>query len=294
MKKIFAAVFAVVMFFAESVSAYAPDGHLYVTMIDVGQGDSFLVETPTQNILIDTGDTDSNIANKLQDIGIEHLEKIVLTHPHADHIGSISGVLDNFDVDLIYDNGRDSNSPFAKKYRSSSVPVTNLKTGDVLDLGGGVQMKILNPSPLNDFKKNNDSSIVGQLIFGDFSMLFTGDIERDAEDYLVKNFGAKLKSNVLKAPHHGSKTSSSANFIVNVNPDFVLIPAGRDNKFGHPHKQSLATYRENFILPTNILCTAFNGNVRLESDGKNFSILVENDVDWVVDFSGELISVTRL
>ena len=138
MKKIFAAVFAVVMFFAQFVSAYAPEGHLFVTMIDVGQGDSFLIETPTQNVLVDTGDTDSAVANKLQDIGIERLEKIILTHPHADHIGSIAGVLDNFDVDLICDNGRISNSPFVKSYRTSSVTVTNLKTGDILERVGKV------------------------------------------------------------------------------------------------------------------------------------------------------------
>ena len=122
-------------------------------------------------------------------------------------------------------------------------------------------------------------------------MLFTSDIESDAEEFLLDS---NIQATVLKSPHHGSKTSSTADFIVNVQPQFVFISAGLNNKFGHPHKKTLRTYRENFILPENILCTAFNGNIRLETDGFNKIITADNDLNWCDDYLGEFISVIRL
>ena len=222
MNKIFMAVFGLLFFIANICSAYAPAGKLYVTMLDVGQGDAFLVETPSQNVLIDTGDVDRSdeLVAELKNAGFTRFEQIILTHPHADHIGGVNSILGNFTVDTISDNGIVATSPLYLQYHTAEVKINTLKTGDVVDLGGGVKFKVLYPSAsfvsdVNRGKRKvnyNDTSIVGKLIFGDFSVLFTGDAGKFVEDTLRENFQADLKSTILKAGHHGAKTSSTSSY----------------------------------------------------------------------------------
>ena len=301
MNKIFAAVFGLLFFIFNTCAAYTDEGKLRVTMLDVGQGDAFLVETPTQNILIDTGDIDANdkLLAGLNKAGVNRLERVILTHPHADHIGGIQAVLKNFLVDEIIDNGIASSSPLYKNYRNADVQFSTLKAGDIVDFGGGVQFKVLYPTAelvkavtsKSQRSKPNNESIVGKLTFGDFSMLFTGDAEKAVEDEILSPY---LKATILKAGHHGSRTSSSANFIANVRPEYVFISAGKNNRFGHPHNQALENYRVNFVIPEKIFCTAFNGSVVVETDGLNHIVLPERFNDWVESYSGEIITVTRL
>lgn len=131
-----------------------------------------------------------------------------------------------------------SPSPIFKRYRAADVKISTLRAGDVLDLGGGVKFRVIWPQSLVKLDKINNQSVVAKLIFGDFSMLFTGDIEAQAEDFLRS---ADVKADVLKVAHHGSKSSSTADFISNVNPDYAFISAGLNNKFSHPHKITLRT-----------------------------------------------------
>ena len=303
MKKLFTAVFGLLFFIYGAVcSAYAPEGKLFVTMLDIGQGDAFLIETPTQNVLLDTGDvgTRNLLVSKLKDAGITRFERVILTHPHADHIGGVSAVLDNFPVDLISDNGVASASPYYN-YRDK-VPCDSLKSGDVIDLGGGVKFHVFYPpQSLVDSvnaglqpSQPNRECIVGKLTFGEFAVMFAADADTFVEDQLVESLQPQLKALILKAGHHGSKSSSSRDFIASVAPDFVFISAGKSNRFGHPHKDALAMFREFHVLPSNIFCTRFNGDIRVESDGKNNLILVEQENDWVEDYTGQIITVTRL
>lgn len=305
MKKFFfAVIFAAIFFICTVCSAYAPEGKLYVTMLENGQGDTILIETPTQNILLDTGDTDNrrHLVAKLKAAGIERFEKIILTHPHSDHIGGVGAILKNFPVDEIIDNGVVSNSPLYSEYHEFSTKFSSVVEGDKIDFGLGIKFTVFNPAAdvvqrVNDgLQKStpNDESIVGKLTYGDFSMLFTGDITRKCEERLYKKYHFGLKSVILKSPHHGSRTSSSEDFIEFVSPNYVFISAGRANKFGHPHKTPLATYRRLFVLPENIFCTRFNGDIRVESDGKNHRIILEHYNDWVEEYTGERIIVTRL
>lgn len=295
MNKIFAAVFALILFCTNAAAAYAPEGKLYITMLDIGQGDALLVETHEQNILIDTGDitTAAKLVALLRDTGINRFERIILTHPHADHIGGVNAVAENFSVDTISDNGFVSTSPIYKKYHELPVTFDTLRAGDIVDFGAGVKFNVLYP---NDTAQNagNNQSIVGKLTYGEFSMLFTGDIERAAEDELYKNYGDELHAVILKAPHHGSQSGSSEDFISAVAPDYVFISAGKGNKFGHPHKKPLRIYRSNFVLAQKIFCTRFNGTVRIETDGKNNLIYVERVNDWVEDYTGERVTAAKL
>ena len=300
MKKIFWAVFGLLFFIFNTCAAYSPEGKLYVTMLDVGQGDAFLVETPTQNILIDTGDAKARkkLVAQLKKAGITRFERIILTHPHADHIGGVKAVLDNFPVDEIIDNGIASSSPFYS-YRNAPCRHLAVKQDDVLDFGNGVKFKVLYPTADLVRETNaksrrsspNNESIVGRLTYGDFSMLFTGDAGKAVEDEISSPY---LKSTILKAGHHGSKTSSSQDFIANVRPEYVFISAGDSSIFGHPHKTVLENYRVNFVIPEKIFCTSFNGTVKVETDGQNLIVLPERVFDWVETYTGESIKVTRL
>ncbi|MBO4779411.1 MAG: MBL fold metallo-hydrolase [Selenomonadaceae bacterium] len=304
-KNLFAAIFAVIFFaYSACSSAYTPEGKLRVSMLDIGQGDAFLIETPEQNILLDTGDVPQRkkLVRQLKNAGITRIERIILTHPHNDHIGGASYVVENFPVDEIIDNGIISTSPLYIAYHSADVKFSAVKAGDVIDFGGGVKFKVFNPdretvravNSGSQRSRPNNESIIGKLTFGEFSVIFTGDADKAAEDKVVDNFQPQLQATILKASHHGSKTSSSDNFVASVAPSYVFISAGKANSFGHPHKQSLATFRENFILPQNIFCTRFNGSVVVETDGKNHVIAVENENNWVEEYTKQIISVIRL
>ena len=294
MNKIFAAVFGLLFFICNSIcSAYAPAGKCFVTMLDVGQAEAFLIETPTQNILLDTGDVDSrkNLVAQIKNAGVARFERIILTHPHADHIGGVDAVLKNFSVDEITDNGYYSLSPLFTAYHKADVKFSTVRAGDLIDLGGGVKFRVLWPNRLVEVSNVNDQSVVGKLVFGDFAMLFAADATAAVEEFLI---GSDLHATILKAAHHGSKTSNTSDFVAAVNPEFVFISAGAGNSYGHPHKVTLETLRQNFILPDKIFCTAFNGSVRVETDGHNYTVTPERSSDWLDDYLGEYVKVTRL
>lgn len=289
MKKFFAGLIASLFLFATG-EAYAPEGQLYVTMLDVGQGESILVETPTQNVLIDTGyiSESSKLQSELEKAGVTRFERVILTHPHVDHIGCIGYILDNYEVDEISDNGMESASPLYQRYRNSGVPISSLEAGDVLDFGGDVTFEVMNP--LNKYKLMNNNSIVGKLVFDDFSMLLTADAEKALEEELLGR--ENVKADVLKASHHGSITSNIDDFLGAVNPEVILISAGKDNAYGHPHKIALHNMRA--YCGNDIFCTAFNGTIKVVSDGSTFEIICENQADWLEEYTGEYVSITRL
>ena len=290
----------------ETKSDNAPNfkSSLKITMLNVGQGDSFLIQTSKQNILIDTSDSDerSKLVSELDKAGVTTFDKIILTHPHADHIGGIEKLLkDNkYTVNEVYDNGIASTSKlylnYMKLVKDSGIKHGTLKAGDTVDFGGGVKFEVLFPpqnlvDAVNDGKQKtdpNNESIVGRLVYKNFSMMFTGDAELKVESEIwADNDEKKLRSTILKAGHHGSHTSSSENFVRVVKPEYVLISAGEPtdkrggNTYGHPHVEPLQLYLKEGIPAENILWTWKNGTVVIETDGKNFSVTPESKEDWV-------------
>ena len=193
-------------------------------------------------------------------------------------------VLKDYEVGEVYDNGMPSKSKvylnYMKKLKQKNIPRHALTAGDVLDLGGGVSFKVLSPpkevvekgSKSTDNHDPNNESVVGKLIFGNFSMMFTGDAEQQAEKVMVDNFAGDLRSTLLKAGHHGSKTSSSAAFLRAVQPEGVLISCGAGNDYGHPHKQTMKKYQS---LKLKIYETDLNGTIVVTSDGKSYKIKPE-------------------
>ncbi len=276
---------------------------LKITMLNVGQGDSFLIQTSTQNILIDTSDKDERqkLEYELNKAGVTVFDKIILTHPHADHIGGIELLLKDskYTVKEVFDNGIASTSKlyinYMKALKERGIKHSTLKAGDVVDFGGNVKFEVLYPpkdlvKSVNDGKQKtdpNNESIVGRLHYKDFTMMFTGDAELKVESEIwADNDESNLKSTILKVGHHGSRTSSSENFVRVVNPEYVLISAGEPevrggNTYGHPHVEPLQNYLNAGINSQNILWSWKNGTVIIETDGKNFSVTPEKKEDWV-------------
>ena len=279
-------------------------GDLKVTMLNVGQGDAFLIQTKTQNILIDTSDIDerTKLVAELDKAGVTTFDKIILTHPHADHIGGLEKILKDkkYTVKEVYDNGVASTSKlylnYLKEIKSQKIKHTALKAGDVLDFGGGVTFNVLYPTKtlveaVNSGKQKtdpNNESVVGRLVYKKFSIMFTGDAEKPVESNIWADNDAKnLRSTILKSGHHGSYTASTENFLNVVKPEYVLISAGEPsekrggNTYGHPHVEPLENYLAEGIPSKNIFWTWKNGTVVIVSDGKNYSVTPEVEEDWV-------------
>ncbi|MBR2773379.1 MAG: MBL fold metallo-hydrolase [Selenomonadaceae bacterium] len=297
---------------ADTSSAQDVKGDLKISMLNVGQGDAILIQTGKQTVLIDTSDTDERelLVKELEKLSVTKIDKLILTHPHADHIGSAKVLinpskkelttnpyLEKISVAEVYDNGIASTSPLYKSYMKAidakGITHQSLKVGDTLDFGNSVKFNVLYPTPelvsaVNGGQKSdpNNESVVGKLTYKKFSMMFTGDAEKEVEAALLANNKTKdLKCDVLKSGHHGSYTASTKDFVAAVNPSYVLISCGPDeerrNTYGHPHLEPLENYLAQGIDAENIFCTRWNGTITITSDGKSFSVQPETKEDWV-------------
>lgn len=274
-------------------------GQLIINMLDIGQGDAVLIQTGAKNILIDTGDDkyyedgkkgkeNTQLLTELQKLKIDHIDTLVMTHAHADHIGKADKVIAQYGVKELVYNGIPSTSKYfinaLKAAKANGTQQVKVKAGDVLDFGNGVSFEIVSPSQslidedtaaIKAKKKVdvNNESVVGRLTFGNFAMLFTGDAEGPVEKDMVASYGKKLKCQVLKAGHHGSKTSSTAEFLKLGQPESVVMSLGVNNQYGHPHEALLNRLQKQGIK--NIYRTDANGTITIVSDGSSYSITTE-------------------
>ena len=233
--------------------------NLKIHFIDVGQGDATLIITPTnKKILIDSGgskdlDTfdvgESTLVPYLLNRGIDTLDYIIISHFDADHCNGFIAVLNKINVKKVIISKQSEISNEYKKFisivKEKNIPVQIVKKGDKIQFDKFTYINILYPTENLKFDNLNNNSIVFRLIYGKFSILFTGDIEEKAEEHILdlyKNTNL-LKSTILKAAHHGSKTSSTQEFIEAVNPKFVLIGVGENNTFGHPSEEVINRFK---------------------------------------------------
>ncbi|MBI5050831.1 MAG: DNA internalization-related competence protein ComEC/Rec2 [Nitrospirae bacterium] len=232
------------------------DDDIRITFLDVGQGDASVIHLPDKRImLIDGGAEDYDtgrrvIAPYLWSNGIKKIDYLVLSHPHPDHYGGLIYITDNFKISEVWLNGRAV--PEAKKFfwkiQERKIPYRILKRGDMLE-GKGYRIYALHPynqfyagSPRGEFSNENNNSLVLKIEFANFTALLAGDIEIEAEENL-SHLGRWLKSDIIKVPHHGGRTSSSEEFLKTVNPKIAIVSAGRNNPFNHPHAETLYKYR---------------------------------------------------
>ena len=270
-----------------SIGGAAPKGDngksstLTVRMLDIGQGDSFLLEKDGKFVMIDTGDIEHReaIVQLLKKYHVKTISKIIITHPHADHLGGMNAIFKNFKVESIYDDGMPANTASYKNYlkqiEANKIPYQSLKAGDEVNFFDGVNFKVLGPvKKIQDQKGNSDfnnNSIVGRLTYGNFSMMFTGDAEKEEEASILSQKGT-FKSDVLKVGHHGSRTSTSPEFLKAVAPKEAFISCGQGNDYGHPHKATVDKLNKAKI---HIYRTDRDGTVTLTTTGKEYTIQKE-------------------
>ncbi|HBG7782743.1 TPA: MBL fold metallo-hydrolase [Clostridioides difficile] len=242
---------------------------LSIHMIDVGQGDSILVQTPTnKNILIDGGDEDSEniIISYLRQKRIKTIDIIIATHPDSDHIGSLDKIIKKFNVNSIYMPEQSTDSEAYQNLINSctdkNLSIQHLYKNDVLNIDNNINIYVLSPSYIQE--ESNLNSIVFKLTFNDNSFLFMGDAEEENEKEILHSF--KLNNiNFIKIGHHGSNSSSSLEFIKKISPDIAAISCGYKNQYGHPHREVINNLKQNHV---SIYRTDRIGDIVFYSDGE--------------------------
>ena len=252
------------------------DENLTVFFLDVGQGDSIIVQQGDKAVLIDAGDNgkgSSVVVPFLQDHHISQLSSIIATHPHADHLGGIDEVIDaniSFDSFLGYLDGCTTKSCADVQARVARKTVA-LSEGDFLEFP--LPFEVLSPPlPLPfPLDQPNNNSVVLLLSAGNVSFLFTGDCEQPCEARMLQDFPV-LHATILKAGHHGSRTSSSPAFLHTVQPEITVISAGAGNSYGHPHQETLENLSARNIA---VYRTDLQGTIAITTDGVNYTVLTE-------------------
>lgn len=265
------------------VTAFSlPDGRLHVTFLDVGQGDAIFIQAPRgQKILVDGGPSPAILLaamGRRMPFWERTIDLVVLTHPHDDHVSGLIPVLERYRVQAFLDGGQEHPTPTythcLELVQEKGIPYHLARAGMQIQLGEGLQMKVLHPQSelLSGTDSDvNNNSIVLRLTYGQISFLLPGDVEEEEEAVLLSS-NEDLASPILKSSHHGSDTSLDPRFLEAVNPQLAVIQVGADNKFGHPDPTTLAKLEEHGVM---VLRTDQNGTVEVVSDGERYWIKTE-------------------
>ena len=270
-KKIFLmglALFVLNYGFSWGRAYFFPSRHMTITMFDVGQGDALLIQVPAgPNLLIDGGGLpfsnfdigQSVLAPELLGRGIRKLDYVVLTHPDADHAKGLGFVLKNFKVGEFWWNGR---GPLLEGVKTAGVRDRVLQAGETFKFDEAIVQVIHAGFGIED---DNNASLVLRLCWQQVCFLSTGDIEKLAETIILEQHQVLIKSQILKIPHHGSKTSSLESFIDQINPQIALLSVGGNNPYHLPNGKIMEHYQSRGIK---ILRTDQNGAITLRTDGE--------------------------
>jgi competence protein ComEC len=261
------------------VASATPSGKLKVAVMDVGQGDSIYVESPTGvEVLVDSGPDDT----VLQDLPAvmpffdRSLDAVVETHPDADHIAGFVDLLKRYSVGDFIEPGITKDTITAKTLEKEidqeKIPRVIARRGMWLDLGGGARLNVLFPdydvTHINQ-DADNDGGIVAHLVYGNTSVLLMADVSNVVENHLMQVAStSELQSTILKVGHHGSKTSTGDAFVAEVSPSVAVISDGRHNKYGFPKQETLDTLAKHNVQT---LRTDQEGTIEFESDGNSFT-----------------------
>lgn len=252
-----------------------------VFYIDVGQGDCELIHTPSGNILIDAGESLPENAAKIisfaKQLEIEKFDCVIATHPHSDHIGSMADVLEKIPADqIIMPELPEEETPTTRVYENLldtitrlEIPVLPAVPGEQYEIAG-VTLEIL--APLEEDENLNNMSVVVKMRYQDASFLFDGDAESGAERAMLAS-GEDLRADILKVGHHGSRTSSTKDYLEAVQPEIAVISCGEGNSYGHPHQQTLDKFN---ALGIRSFRTDVNGTITIGTDGNTYEVITEH------------------
>ncbi|MEK9184267.1 MAG: ComEC/Rec2 family competence protein [Patescibacteria group bacterium] len=245
---------------------------LTVSFLDVGQGDAILIESPEGVQLLIDGGRDRAVVRELPRVMSpldRSIDMVLATHPDADHIGGLPDVLNRYRVSYYLSPGIEHGTSQAERLGAAvedelgAVSILARK-GMRIHLGESVYADVLYPDRDVSKAETNSGSVVVRLVYGNTSFMFTGDAPSSVEDYLIA-LGGELDSDVLKAGHHGSHTSTSAAWLDAVTPSVVVISAGKDNSYGHPHEEVLERVRAS---GASVASTVEDGTIIFKSDGR--------------------------
>ncbi len=269
-------------------SSAPPDGRLTIEMLDVGQGDATLITFPNgETMLVDGGgrldfdidDTDGFEPDRLRvgemvvseflwEKGVSRIDHIVASHADADHIQGLADVAKNFEIGSAYfaavQGESDDHRELAAVINAKAIPTRSLRAGDMIAIGD-TTVSVLYPAAVEDDLSENDRSLVLAIRYGERRFLLTGDIETEAENRLVAS-GFEGGFDIVKVPHHGSRTSSTERFVNWARPMIAVIPVGRRSIFGHPHLEVVERWRSSGAL---MVTTGDRGTVKISTDGKD-------------------------
>lgn len=272
-------------------------GVMTVVFLDVGQGDAIFIDSPSgRQVLVDGGPGRSVLRelSKVMPFYDRSIDVVVASHPDADHISGLNDVLSRYKVDIFLEPGVESETALFEELnskierleastqsqgadRSVGLKRFEARRGMTIDLGSGAEFQILFPDRDPSGMESNTASIVARLVYGESEFLLTGDSPKSIEEYLIflssQGLNPGLKSDVLKAGHHGSKTSSSEAFVSAVSPQYAVISAGKDNRYGHPHEEVIKILQNSGVQ---ILRTDKSGRITFKTDGKNLKLKSES------------------
>jgi len=250
------------------------DNLLKVVFLDVGQGDSIFIETPSKKQLLIDGGSNRKVLSSLSKVMPfydKSLDVVIGTHPDSDHIGGLVHVLQDYEVGLYLSPQISSDTTVYKSIQQivQEVEIQKLTTvaGQRISLGENTFIEILFPYGEVDSTDTNDHSVVALLWHGKNKVLLTGDASVLVEQALADIFKGKIHSAILKVGHHGSKTSSNKNFLEIVKPLYTIISASCDNRFGHPNQIVLDNLED---INAEIISTCESGNITFLGDGEKF------------------------
>ena len=255
-------------------------GSFWIKFIDVGQGDSALIQCDGHYMMIDGGPSSASSVcyTILKNSGIDYLDYMIATHPDADHIGGLSGALNYSKVGICYSSvtyhDTKTFESLVKYLNEQNKSITVPKPGTKFNLGNAT-VEIL--GPIYNSADTNNNSIVAKITYGSTSFLFMGDAEMEEESSLI-NSGVSLSCDVLKVGHHGSNSSTGREFLAYSNPKYAVISVGDDNSYGHPHDETLSRLK---AISCILYRTDLQGDILCVSDGSSISISTEKNTTEV-------------
>ena len=264
------------------IENHSKTGTLEITFLDVGQGDAIHIKTPqNRHLLIDAGrwtpasNSGERVINPyLREKEIDALDAVILSHPHADHIGGMMSVIENVDIKAVYQSDFEYDSilfkTLQKRLSMKEIPVHYPSAGETILVDPSIRIFVLGPVSRTSNSNANNNSLAFKLVYNETSFLFTGDAEEEQERELVQQYGDFLESDLYKVAHHVSNTSTSRSFINAVQPSFTIGSLAFRNRFRHPGRETVTRLHN---VGANQFYTSLHGALVLQSNGKKITQL---------------------